>query len=96
MAPKSNRIEIGSAHGLSGVWNGPYRHSSDCARNATQCPITVCLSHDETELRKADRTVGVNCYIHTDFPILRQARSDFFSPGMFTTEKKTLQFKQPK
>ena len=30
---------------------------------------------EKTELRKADRTVGVNCIY---FPIFRQARPDFF------------------
>ena len=33
------------------------------------------LSFEETEHRKADRTVGVNCFV---FPIFRQARPDFF------------------
>ena len=31
---------------------------------------------EETELRKADRTVGVNCYIFS--PIFRHAQPDFF------------------
>ena len=30
----------------------------------------------ETKLKKADRTVGVNC--NTFYPIFRQARPDFF------------------
>ena len=35
---------------------------------------------EETELRKADRTVGVNCNI---FPIFRQARPNFFRECFF-------------
>ena len=43
---------------------------------------------EETELRKADRTFGVNWYIFSNF---RQARPDFFRECL-QLKLKTLQF----
>ena len=49
---------------------------------------------EKTELRKADRTVGVNCNIF--YPIFRQAQPDFFRvPRTVSLSKFSFFVKEP-
>ena len=53
----------------------------------------MLFKHEETELRKADRTVVVNCYIFSNISY----GTAWLLQGVFTTDRgKALQFKKPR